>query len=256
MNLNSRILGSSEKKLVILHGFLGSLDNWITIGRKLEQLNLEVHLVDLRNHGKSFHSKDFSYDYMCFDLKKYLDSKNIKKTSILGHSMGGKVVFSFLEHYENYLDKTIIADILPVEYKNSYDNIFQSLKSINPRTLTKRIEFEEHLKNYFDDELFISFLSKNLTRDENGNFKFKFNLITLSEKFDEVLKALKPSRIIDKEINLIYGAKSDYITESKLNDSLQYFSNIKLSVIENAGHWLHYEKQDEFINHCKKIISI
>ena len=203
MNLNSRILGSSEKKLVILHGFLGSLDNWITIGRKLEQLNLEVHLVDLRNHGKSFHSKDFSYDYMCFDLKKYLDSKNIKKTSILGHSMGGKVVFSFLENHENYLDKIIIADILPVEYKNSYDNIFQSLKSINPRTLTKRIEFEEHLKNYFDDELFISFLSKNLTRDENGNFKFKFNLITLSEKFDEVLKALKPSRIIDKEINLI-----------------------------------------------------
>ena len=256
MNLNSRILGSSEKKLVILHGFLGSLDNWITIGRKLEQLNLEVHLVDLRNHGKSFHSKDFSYDYMCFDLKKYLDSKNIKKTSILGHSMGGKVVFSFLENHENYLDKTIIADILPVEYKNSYDNIFQSLKSINPRTLTKRVEFEEHLKNYFDDELFISFLSKNLTRDENGNFKFKFNLITLSEKFDEVLKALKPSRIIDKEINLIYGAKSDYITESKLNVSLQYFSNIKLSVIENAGHWLHYEKQDDFINHCKKIISI
>ena len=255
MNLNSRILGSSEKKLVILHGFLGSLDNWITIGRKLEQLNLEVHLVDLRNHGKSFHSKDFSYDYMCFDLKKYLDSKNIKKTSILGHSMGGKVVFSFLEHHENYLDKTIIADILPVEYKNSYDNIFQSLKSINLRTLTKRIEFEEHLKNYFDDELFISFLSKNLTRDENGNFKFKFNLITLSEKFDEVLKALKPSRIIDKEINLIYGAKSDYITDSKLNDALQYFSNIKLSVIENAGHWLHYEKQDDFINHCKKIIS-
>lgn len=256
MNLNSRILGSSEKKLVILHGFLGSLDNWITIGRKLEQLNLEVHLVDLRNHGKSFHSKDFSYDYMCFDLKKYLDSKNIKKTSILGHSMGGKVVFSFLEDHENYLDKTIIADILPVEYKNSYDNIFQSLKSINPRTLTKRVEFEEHLKNYFDDELFISFLSKNLTRDENGNFKFKFNLITLSEKFDEVLKALKPSRIIDKEINLIYGAKSDYITDSKLNDALQYFSNIKLSVIENAGHWLHYEKQDDFINHCKKIISI
>ena len=256
MNLNSRILGSSEKKLVILHGFLGSLDNWITIGRKLEQLNLEVHLVDLRNHGKSFHSKDFSYDYMCFDLKKYLDSKNIKKTSILGHSMGGKVVYSFLENHENYLDKTIIADILPVEYNNSYDNIFQSLKTINPGTLTRRIEFEEHLKNYFDDELFISFLSKNLTRDENGNFKFKFNLTTLSEKFDEVLKALKPSRIIDKEINLIYGAKSDYITESKLNDSLQYFSNIKLSVIENAGHWLHYEKQDDFINHCKKIISI
>lgn len=255
MILNSRILGLSEKKLVILHGFLGSLDNWITIGRKLEQLNLEVHLVDLRNHGKSFHSKDFSYDHMCIDLKKYLDSYNIKKTSVLGHSMGGKVVFSFLENYENYLDKIIIADILPVKYENNYDNIFKSLKSINLKILTKRIEFEEQLKNYFEDELFISFLSKNLTRDENGKFKFKFNLITLSEKFDEVLKALKPSNIVDKEINLIYGANSDYVIESKLNDSLQYFSNIKLSLIENAGHWLHYEKQYDFINHCKKIIS-
>jgi len=256
MLLNSKIIGYGNHVLIVLHGFLGMLDNWKTFAKKMNNSSYQIHLLDQRNHGKSFHSKDFSYDYMCFDLKKYLDSKNIKKTSILGHSMGGKVLFSFLENHENYLDKTIIADILPVEYKNSYDNIFQSLKSINPRALTKRIEFEEHLKNYFDDELFISFLSKNLTRDENGNFKFKFNLITLSEKFDEVLKALKPSRIIDKEINLIYGAKSDYITESKLNDSLQYFSNIKLSVIENAGHWLHYEKQDDFINHCKKIISI
>ena len=94
MNLNSRILGSSEKTCDITWFFRFS-DNWITIGRKLEQLNLEVHLVDLRNHGKSFHSKDFSYDFMCFDLKKYLDSK-ILKTSILGHSMVEKFCFLFL----------------------------------------------------------------------------------------------------------------------------------------------------------------
>ena len=93
-------------------------------------------------------------------------------------------------------------------------------------------------------------------RENLKEFSDQIKKRNVNVKFDEVLKALKPSRIIDKEINLIYGAKSDYITESKLNDSLQYFSNIKLSVIENAGHWLHYEKQDEFINHCKKIISI
>ena len=30
------------------------------MSRKLEQLNLEVHLVDLRNHGKSFHESYWS----------------------------------------------------------------------------------------------------------------------------------------------------------------------------------------------------
>ena len=197
------------------------------------------------------------FHLMIIIIKIYRESKvDIRKLKDHRGFIIDNYIMSLSNSFRQHLDKIIIADILPVEYKNSYDNIFQSLKSINPRALTKRIEFEEHLKNYFDDELFISFLSKNLTRDENGKFKFKFNLVTLSEKFDQVLKALKPSRIIDKEINLIYGTKSDYITESKLNDSLQYFSNIKLSVIENAGHWLHYEKQDEFINHCKKIISI
>ena len=34
MIINSRVFGKSENKLIILHGFLGSLDNWITIAKK------------------------------------------------------------------------------------------------------------------------------------------------------------------------------------------------------------------------------
>ena len=35
MLLHSKILGDSENHILILHGFLGSGDNWITIARKL-----------------------------------------------------------------------------------------------------------------------------------------------------------------------------------------------------------------------------
>ena len=52
MILNSKVLGSSKKKIIILHGFLGSLDNWITFSKKISENNFEVHLLDQRNHGK------------------------------------------------------------------------------------------------------------------------------------------------------------------------------------------------------------
>ena len=70
--LNSKVLGSSEKKIIILHGFLGSLDNWITFSKKISENNFEVHLIDQRNHGKSFHSNEFNYELMVKDLHEYI----------------------------------------------------------------------------------------------------------------------------------------------------------------------------------------
>ena len=53
MQLHSNILGEG-KPFVILHGFLGMSDNWKTLGKHLAEQGFEVHLVDQRNHGRSF----------------------------------------------------------------------------------------------------------------------------------------------------------------------------------------------------------
>ena len=105
MILNSKILGADEKKIIILHGFLGSLDNWVTFAKKLSNNGYEVHLIDQRNHGKSFHSDDFNYELMANDLYKYLYEKNINKTSILGHSV-------FLAYFINSGFGSIKIDVL------------------------------------------------------------------------------------------------------------------------------------------------
>ena len=46
--------------LLILHGFLGMSDNWKTMGTQFAADGFQVHLLDLRNHGKSFHSVEFN----------------------------------------------------------------------------------------------------------------------------------------------------------------------------------------------------
>ena len=71
--LNSRIIGTGIKNVIILHGFLGMSDNWQTIGKKISSCGLKVHLLDLRNHGKSFWSDNFNYKVISDDLKLYVD---------------------------------------------------------------------------------------------------------------------------------------------------------------------------------------
>ena len=85
MILHSKILGDSNKHILILHGFLGSGDNWISIARKLNPLGYTIHLIDQRNHGRSFHSEKFDYNLMCEDLFNYIKHHNIDNSILIGH---------------------------------------------------------------------------------------------------------------------------------------------------------------------------
>ena len=65
--LFARQMGSGEPVL-ILHGLLGSSDNWTTVARDLAEF-YTVYALDLRNHGRSFHSDHFQYPVMADDVK-------------------------------------------------------------------------------------------------------------------------------------------------------------------------------------------
>lgn len=48
-----------------------------------------MYAVDARNHGASERSDFFSFDVLANDLEHFMETKNIKKASMIGHSMGG-----------------------------------------------------------------------------------------------------------------------------------------------------------------------
>ncbi|GAB1398010.1 hypothetical protein MASR1M65_27900 [Saprospiraceae bacterium] len=58
--LYSKITGQGPP-VIILHGLLGTSDNWHSIAANLAE-HYTVCLLDLRNHGRSFHSHDFNYE--------------------------------------------------------------------------------------------------------------------------------------------------------------------------------------------------
>ena len=90
MKVYSKIYGDNSQDLIIIHGLFGMSDNWNSLGKRFSE-NFTVHLIDLRNHGKSPHSDEFNYQVMSDDVFEYMKDYDIQKPIILGHSLGGKV---------------------------------------------------------------------------------------------------------------------------------------------------------------------
>ncbi|MFM8243170.1 MAG: alpha/beta fold hydrolase, partial [Crocinitomicaceae bacterium] len=105
MKLFYREVGEG-KPFVILHGLFGFSDNWATHAKKLADY-YRVILVDLRNHGHSPWSDEFTYELMVSDLKELITQLDLPKFILLGHSMGGKVAMRFAQMNPENLDKLV-----------------------------------------------------------------------------------------------------------------------------------------------------
>ena len=151
MKLFSKIYGDGQDHLIIIHGLFGMSDNWNTLGKRFSE-HYTVHLVDLRNHGRSPHSDEFNYDLMSSDIMKYISENNIKKPSILGHSLGGKVAMKVAIDHPNIIRKLIVADIAPKKYNTSFhQDLLLKISKINLNLYSKRNDVEKALSYSISD---------------------------------------------------------------------------------------------------------
>ncbi|WP_439151903.1 alpha/beta fold hydrolase [Winogradskyella sp.] len=253
MILHANIFGEGEP-FVILHGFLGMGDNWKTLARKFSKSNFEMHLVDQRNHGRSFHSDDFDYDLMAEDLKAYCDYHNLSQITLLGHSMGGKTAMLFASKYPEYLSKLIVADISPRYYPVHHDAILEGLSQLDFTYVKTRLEADQVLESYVPDNGTRQFLLKNLYWIHKGELGLRINLETLKENVSEVGEALPIHSIFKKDTLFLRGDKSEYIGNSDEAIIKRHFPNSKIITISKAGHWLHAENPKEFYDAVIKFV--
>lgn len=247
MLLHSNIIGEG-KPFIILHGFLGMSDNWKSLGKQFAQAGFQAHLIDQRNHGRSFHSDDFNYDVLSEDLKSYCDAHNLKDIILLGHSMGGKTAMLFATQYPEYVSKLIIADISPRFYPIHHDAILEGLASLDFETLKSRGEADKLLSNYVSDYGTRLFLLKNLYWVEKGILDLRINLDALTDNVSEVGEALPLHSKYEGATLFLKGDRSEYIANQDEAIIKSHFSNAKIETIVNSGHWLHAENPKDFYN--------
>ena len=243
--LNSKIEGQG-KPLLILHGFLGMSDNWKTLAVQFAANGFEVHILDLRNHGRSFHSDEFSYELMIQDVFDYCKANDLDNINIIGHSMGGKTAMLLATTYPELVDKLIIADIGPKFYPQHHQSILEGLNAVDFSLKPSRNEVEEILSHYITDFGTRQFLLKSLYWKEPGELAFRFNLPVFNKKIEEIGKALPKEYVFNKPTLFIRGGNSNYILDTDFENIKQHFPNSKIETIPNAGHWLHAENPKLF----------
>lgn len=252
--LHSKILGEG-KPLCILHGFLGMSDNWKTLGAAYAENGFKVHLIDQRNHGRSFQSDDFDYNLMAGDLKAYLHAHGVTKTMLIGHSMGGKTAMQFSCSFPEMTQKLLVADIAPKLYPPHHHEIIDALQSINVNLISSRSEADAILQKSLPNAGIRQFLLKNLYRTKDKKFAFRFNLSVLSQKMEEVGQNINSTDRFNGPTLFLKGSRSDYVLASDIVAIKKHFPKATLENVSNAGHWLHAENPTSFLEKSLRFLS-
>jgi abhydrolase domain-containing protein 11 len=260
---------SSLTPMIMLHGLFGNKNIWRpllnTIQPTTEELKRTTYLVDVRNHGQSFHSPEMTYEAMANDLSTLIEHYHLNKVILLGHSMGGKIIMNMLlqqqqqqqQQYKFEIEKCIIADIAPVSYlSDSRWMIPQLVTAMNqlPLNFTPEYNNRKHVDQFLIDRNIKDarvrmLINLNLNRKkDNTGWEWNVNLPAIHSNIHNIggFPTVTNSDKYEGKILFARGGSSFYCYSEYEQEIDRLFSNYKIETIPNAGHWVHSDSPNEF----------
>jgi esterase len=251
--INYKVFGEGEP-VVIMHGLLGMLDNWQTFAKNLAKKYM-VCIIDLRNHGKSFHSDEMDYLLMAEDLREFMELHHMFNAHLLGHSMGGKVAMKFAFEHPDMVSKLIVADISPSKYPGGHESILEALLSVDLAKVNEREEVDNHLMDFIGDRKIVLFLMKNLSRVKEGGFRWKANLDAISNNYENILDEINSSDAYEAPTLFIKGERSNYLNEKYSQPIRDLFPGATVKEIPGAGHWVHSDDPETTLKYVEEFLE-
>ena len=266
MELFVRKYGNAPQHLIILHGMYGSGDNWTSIARNLSD-GFTVHLPDLRNHGRSPHSPDHTYELLAEDIYEFVTGQRIERFYLAGHSMGGKTAMFFARQHPEMLIKMAAIDISPRTYHQLNQLSEQTIFHLNLISYLIRCNVEK-AHNYAEaasilsegvpSQRMVQSLLKNLEKTGDG-MMWRINIEALKDNIYAMGDGLDPDDFIDRKIAVptlfLRGLKSNYlpVEDEKLIHFI--FSNARIVNVPEASHWMHTEQPEAIVTELRHFFS-
>ena len=253
-----------NKTILIAHGWLGMGEHWLKIGELLADCGFHVLIPDLPNHGKSFHTEDFSYEEIALFLHDFVERKKISdKPILIGHSMGGKLIMKMANLFPNDYEKLVVIDILPIDYPFLLNKggVADVLLSIDISKFATRGELLGYLKSHISDKGWLALIMQNvqtniISKAENKiQLSWKSNAPMLAKKMTEVAGRIEINNIETPTL-LIRGDSSEFTKEEDLYVFGQMFTNSKIVTINSCGHWVMVDKTILFLKQLLSYIDV
>jgi len=237
---------SGATPVVILHGLLGSARNWTTIARQLGETR-QVFALDLRNHGSSPWTDSMDYDRMALDVCAFMNGHGLAATSLIGHSMGGKVAMRLALGHGDRVERLVVVDIAPVPYQRDFHVYIDAMRRLDLIRITRRAEADAALAEHIAEAGVRGFLLQNLVVAE-GKLAWRVPLATLAAAMPELMGfPQRPNEHFDGPTLFVTGGRSRYVRPEHHQLVLQLFPQAQFAEIEDAGHWVQAEAPKAFL---------
>ncbi|KAB0791044.1 hypothetical protein PPYR_02844 [Photinus pyralis] len=254
--------------VLVMHGLLGARTNWRSLCallRKQTDPPRAVISVDARNHGASPQSSEHTYPLMAEDIKRFVSKLGIKRSTLIGHCMGGRAMMYFALKYPDFVEKLVIVDVSPVgpsPFLKLVPGLLEAIAAIPLPKDASIIEAKRDLKRMLlksiTNKAYVNFIvDTNLMKDNHGSLRWRFNTQVLLESFASSLAVfpnMSPLRF-EKPALFVSGGLSNFVLKSHHAEILKLFPQAEFRVIEGAGHIVHVEKPKEFLAVCLNFLN-
>lgn len=251
-----------QQPVIILHGLMGSKQNWQSLAKVFGKSGRKVVAVDARNHGDSVHTEEMNYFLFRDDVLRFMDQQDLEQAVLLGHSMGGKTAMTTALTNPERVSGLIVVDVSPAvspsvnrtpAYLEAMLRISLSFNDSNMNDASApvssvRRQIINDLADAVQDEAMRHFLASNLTIRDN-KLAWKCNLDAIINNLPDLssFPAFEDEQYYGHCL-FIGGSRSEYIKEEHYPLITGLFPLAEIQHIPDAGHWVHAEKPKQFIH--------
>ncbi|HLS06559.1 MAG TPA: 2-succinyl-6-hydroxy-2,4-cyclohexadiene-1-carboxylate synthase [Bacillota bacterium] len=242
-------MNGKGKPLILLHGFTGSKHTWDDFIKRW-QTSFQVIALDLPGHGQTTTNNPRTMEMVVDDLREILRQLKIEKAHIVGYSMGGRTALAYALTYPETILSLTLESASPgltsqKERRERRKNDEQLIKRLKNDGLKSFVNFWENIP------LFVT--QKRLAKDIQEKIRqerLKQSQTGLIASLRYMGTGQQPSlwndlQSLNAHVLLIVGEHDKKFV--KLNEQMQKrLPNVKLKVIERAGHAVHIEQPDLF----------
>lgn len=243
--------------IVLLHGYLETSEVWNSFSRKLAA-KYRIISPDLPGHGQSdIFEETHTMEHMAEMIKELLESLEIGKAFLTGHSLGGYIALAFAEHFPDKLSGYCLFHSHPLA--DSPEALEKREREINLVMAGKK-------DLIYPDNVAKMFAAQNLKKFSASLEKSKQIASSIQgEGIIAVLKGMmaRPSRLAVMEKGKvpclwILGTMDNYIDCEQAQTKVKLPQNAELEILKNSGHLGFIEEEEksleilaEFVGKCK-----
>lgn len=247
--LHTTSYGDAGSPIVFLHGLFGQGRNWTQIAKALLPEHRAL-LVDLPHHGRSEWHDDFDFLAIADQVAGLWSADD--PVTLVGHSLGGKVAMVLALRHPHLVERLCVVDVSPVTYSGAreFAGYIEAMQGMDLSAVEQRSDAEEMLVDAVPSATVRGFLLQNLRRD-GDSWRWQVNLDVLGEDLAEVggwpEEQLAGTPAYEGQVLWIAGARSDYVRDEYAEAMDRWFPHNRRVTIKNAGHWVHSEQPEVFV---------